>query len=86
MFRDSTRTISAGLVSGKARLSFDIEGEIFEVLEGCGLASILSSSDAIYTVDRETPGLTFADLRPGQFVRCTVDCEFERVLHAGLIG
>ena len=65
--------------------SFEIEGEVFEVLRGCGLASISSRHGAIYTIDRQTPGIDFEELQEGRRVRCAIAGEVGRVLHAELV-
>lgn len=66
--------------------SFEIEGEVVEVLAGCALGSVLSPTGAIYTVDRQTPGIALDELRMGQRVRCQIACKFHRVLKAELVG
>ena len=64
---------------------FEIEGEVFEVLHGCGLASIASLHGAIYTLDRQTPGIDFNELYEGRWVRCELGGDATRVLHAELV-
>ena len=62
--------------------TFEIEGKVFEILNGSGLASLFSQSGSIYTVDRCTPGINFGELRKGQRIRCKVATPFNRVMHA----
>jgi len=65
--------------------SYQVEGKVFEVLPGCGLASVSSKQGSIYTVDRHTPGIAFDELHNDQVLRCMVDLDSKRVLRADLI-
>ena len=60
--------------------SYQVEGKVFEVLPGCGLASVSSKQGSIYTVNRLTPGIAFDEV-----LRCMVDLDSKRVLRADLI-
>jgi len=76
-----------GLVdSDTAEGSLVVEGEVCEVLVGCGLAHVRSSDGSIYGLNRQTPGVPFGMLHVGQRVRIDVTSKFARVLHAQLIG
>lgn len=63
-----------------------VEGEVLEVLPGYGLAHVRALDGSTYGLNRETPGVSVADLREGQRVRVQVARKFNRVLHAQLIG
>jgi hypothetical protein len=65
--------------------SFEIEGQVIEVLQGCGMASIASPHGVIYTINRQTPGIVFTTLHEGVRVRCQVGGEVKHVLHAELV-
>lgn len=65
--------------------SYQVEGKVFEILHGCGLASVSSRQGSIYTVDRQTPGIDFEELHNDQMLRCMVDLDSKRVLRADLI-
>jgi hypothetical protein len=64
---------------------YQIEGKVFEVLHGCGLASVSSKQGSIYTVDRHAPGIDFDNLHKDQLIRCMVDLDSKRVVRADLI-
>ena len=66
--------------------SFEIEGEIVEVLPGYGLAHVQTAEGQVYGLNRTTPGIDFEEIHAGQQVRCVVTLEFNRVLHAWLLG
>ena len=68
-----------------ATSSFEIEGQVIEVLQGCGMASIASPHGVIYTINRQTPGIAFTELHEGLRVRCEVGGEVKHVLHAELV-
>jgi hypothetical protein len=84
VYNTKLQSANAELVKLPGATSYEISGEVFEVLAGCGLASIRASS-GIYTVDRGTKGIAFEDLHEGQRIRCQVDARFNRVLHADLL-
>lgn len=63
-----------------------VEGEVLEVLVGYGLAHVRALDGVTYGLNRETPGVSFADLREGQRVGVEVTHKFNRVLWAQLIG
>jgi len=65
---------------------FVVEGEVFEVLDGFGLAQVRSLDGSIYGLNRQTLGVGFGTLRVGQRVRLDITSKFSRVLHAQLIG
>lgn len=62
-----------------------VEGELSEVLEGFGLAHVLTASGQLYGLARTTAGIEFSKLREGLHVRCQVTKKFNRVLHAQLL-
>jgi hypothetical protein len=66
--------------------TFDVDGEVWEVLENFGLAHVKTSSGDVYGLTRKTPGIIFNDLRDGQKVRCTVTHKFHCVLSAELLS
>ena len=68
-----------------ATSSFEIEGQVIEVLQGCGMASIASHHGVIYTLYRQTPGIDFNELYEGRWVRCELGGDATRVLHAELV-
>jgi hypothetical protein len=63
-----------------------VEGEVFEVLDGYGLAHVRTSDSSIYALNRQTPGVLFENLQAGQRVRMNVTLKFRRVLHALLLS
>jgi hypothetical protein len=63
-----------------------IEGEVFEVLSGYGLAHVRTTRGTVVGLNRKTPGIAFDQLREGQRVRCEVASKFNRVLRAQLIA
>ena len=65
--------------------TYQVEGKVFEVLHGCGLACVNSQQGSIYTVHRHTPGIDFEKLQKDQSSRCMVDLESKRVVRANLI-
>jgi hypothetical protein len=66
--------------------SFTVEGEVLEVLGDIGLAHVRIRDGSTFGLNRQTPGIQFADLREGQRVRVEVTHKFNRVLHAQLLG
>lgn len=62
-----------------------LDGEVFEVLEGLGLAHVRTADGRTIGLNRHTPGIEFSKLRDGARVRCKVARTFNRVLHAELI-
>ena len=62
-----------------------IEAKVLEVLAGLGMAHLLSEDGTVYGINRQTPGVVFDELRPGQRVRCEVTRRFGRVIHATLV-
>lgn len=67
--------------------AFDcVEGEVFEVLEGVGLAHVRTASGHVLGLNRNTIGIEFSKLRKGVRVRCKFTLKFHRVLHAELIA
>lgn len=65
--------------------TFSVEGEVVEVLDGFGLAHVRAPDGTLYGLNRDTPGIRFADLREGKRVRVEVARKFSCVLHAQLI-
>jgi hypothetical protein len=63
-----------------------VEGEVYEVMQGFGLAHVRTTRGTIVGLNRATPGIAFDQLHEGQRVRCDVATQFNRVLHAELIG
>lgn len=76
----------ASATEARAATSRLVEGEVLEVLGGYGLAHVRALDGATYGLNRETPGLSFADVHEGQRVRVEVTHKFNRVLWAQLIG
>jgi len=63
------------------------EGKVFEVLHGCGLASLELANGSVVTVDRHTAGIVFAKLKRGQRFLCFFDRDqYRRVIKAELMG
>lgn len=62
-----------------------VEGKVFEVLTGIGLAHLKTSSGQIYGLNRNTPGVDFDEIHSGQRVKCYVTKKFNRVLKAQLL-
>jgi hypothetical protein len=65
--------------------TFEVDAEVWEVLDTFGLAHVKTSSGDLYGLTRNTPGIIFSDLHEGQKVRCTVNHKFHRVLSAVLL-
>ncbi len=66
----------------QARHPFSADGEVVEVLKGCGIATI-SSDRGTLTVHKGTEGVHFDALRPGQTVSCELSPDgSNRVTHA----
>jgi len=65
--------------------SVSIECAVYEVLDAYGLAHIRAVDGSTYGLNRDTPGVKFADLREGQRVFVEVTRKFGRVLHAQLL-
>lgn len=62
-----------------------VDGEVFEVLEGIGLAHARTADGRIFGLNRKTEGIEFSNLREGVRVRCQVARTFNRVQYAQLI-
>ncbi|MCW5665468.1 MAG: hypothetical protein KIT35_16670 [Piscinibacter sp.] len=75
----------ASAAGARTTTSCVVEGEVVEVLGGYGLAHVRALDGSTYGLTRETPGVSFADLREGQRVRVEVAHKFNRVLRALLI-
>ena len=80
------KSVAGPVHSGTSEGLLVVEGEVFEVLDGFGLAHVRSSDGFIYGLNRQTPGVPFGMLHVGQRVRIDVTTKFARVLHAQLIG
>lgn len=63
-----------------------VQGRLFEVLPGYGLAHFEADDGFVYGMTRTTPGIVFAELRAGQLVRCTVAVPQARVLAAAVVA
>ncbi len=64
------------------RHGFSAEGEVVEVLKGCGIATI-SSQRGTLTIHKGTDGVHFDALRPGQSLSCELAPDgSNRVMHA----
>ena len=68
-----------------ANASSIVEGEVVEVLPGFGLAHVRAADGRVLGVTRQTPGVIFDQLRPGQQLRCRVTEQFHRVLCADVL-
>lgn len=74
-----------GIADPHAATSCLVEGEVLEVLGGYGLAHVRALDGFTYGLNRETPGVSFAELHEGQRVRMEVAPKFSRVLRAQLL-
>jgi len=74
-----------GLANARTAVSRLVDGEVLEVLDDYGLAHVRAQDGATYGLNRETPGVSFTDLREGQRVRLAVAPKFNRVLQAHLL-
>lgn len=63
-----------------------VEGEVVEVLPGFGLAHVRAADGRVLGVTRQTPGVVFDQLRPGQQLRCLVMERFHQVLRADALS
>ena len=81
--RVKTAALQADLPSEAGLLT--VEGEVSEVLDGFGLAHVRTSDSSLYVLNRQTPGVLFANLQVGQRVRMNVTLKFNRVLYAQLL-
>lgn len=73
-------------LSSAASEMFDfLDGQVFEVLEGIGLAHVRTADGRICGLNRKTEGIEFSKLREGVRVRCQVAWTFNRVVYAELI-
>lgn len=63
-----------------------VEGQIIEVLEGFGVAHMLTPDGFLYGLNRRTPGVDFRALQVGQRVQASVTRRLHRVLQATLIA
>ena len=64
-----------------------VEGDVFEVLRGFGLAHIRADDGAVFGLNKGTPGVDNFDLvAVGQRWRCTVLHPFSRVTFAQQLG
>lgn len=61
---------------------FTVEGVVFEVLGGYGLAHVRTEDGSVYGLNRATAGIEFSRLHEGQRFRLQVADKFSRVLHA----
>ena len=78
--------ISDDLLAEAAFETFDcVEGEVFEVMGGIGLAHVRTASGQIFGLNRDTRGIDFSKLREGARVRCSVAQKFSRVMSAELL-
>ena len=64
---------------------FHVECTVLEILPGFGLAHLEASDRSVYTLNRQTPGIHFDDLKVGQRVRVGATSKFRRVWHAVLL-
>lgn len=64
------------------QLSFQIDGQVVEVLPGSGLATIVTNSMGDFAVSRGTKGLHFEELCVGDWINCQVTFDGSRVLYA----
>ena len=74
-----------GVANAHPATSCLVEGEVLEVLGGYGLAHVRALDGSTYGLNRETPGVSFAELHEGQRVRVEVAPKFSRVLRAQLL-
>lgn len=82
---DLTTGTSGAFGPGRTpELSFEINGKIVEVLMGCGVATV-RSQHSTYTVNRDTAGIDFDELRCGQLIHCQIQCSFHRVMRAHVL-
>jgi hypothetical protein len=87
--RDSDEASDARAVASEPfpdEITFEVEGNIFEVLERFGLAHFRTPDGIIYGVARRTPGVDFAQLQEGTRVRCEVTDKYHRVLRAKVVA
>ena len=63
-----------------------VDGEVFEVLPGFGLAHLRTADGRILGINRRTSVIAFSQVREGVRLRCEVCPNFNRVLRAELIG
>ena len=66
--------------------SSTVEGKVVEVLPGLGLAHVRTADGQILGITRQTSGVGFNLLRPGQRLRCQVTGRLHRVLHADVLA
>lgn len=62
--------------------SFQIDGEVIEVLPGCGMATVRANSLEELVVNRGTDGVHFEHLNIGDIVNCQVAIADSRVMYA----
>lgn len=76
---ESTSPLHKGLL-------FTVEGVVFEVLGGYGIAHVRTKDGSVYGLTRATVGIEFSHLREGQRFSLQATDKFGREQHAQQIG